>query len=49
MFSTKQLKISKSTWIKCLLETNLASSVKPSNAVMKLKKDGILIFDLFLN
>ena len=32
MFSTEQLKISKPTWIKCLLETNLpASSVKPSN------------------
>ena len=30
MFSTEQLRIFKCTWIKCLLETNLASSVKPS-------------------
>ena len=30
MFSTEQLRISKCTWIKCLLETNLTSSVKPS-------------------
>ena len=31
MFSTKRLKISKYTLIKCLLETNFASSVKPTN------------------
>ena len=31
MFSTKRLKISKCTLIKCLLETNFASSVKPRN------------------
>ena len=30
MFSTERLKISKCTWIKCLLETNFASSVKPT-------------------
>ena len=30
-FSTERLKISKCTWIKFLLDTNLASSVKPSN------------------
>ena len=31
IFSTKRLKISKCTLIKCLLETNVASSVKPTN------------------
>ena len=30
MFSTERLKISKCTWIKCLLETNFASSVIPT-------------------
>ena len=30
MFSTQRLKISKCTWIKCLLETTFASSVKPT-------------------
>ena len=31
MFSTERLKISKCTLIKCLLESNFASSVKPTN------------------
>ena len=31
IFSTKRLKISKCTLIKCLLETNVASSLKPTN------------------
>ena len=35
MFFTERLKIFKCTWIKCLLETNLASTVKP-NIVTKL-------------
>ena len=30
MFSTERLKITKCTWIKFLLETNFASSVKPT-------------------
>ena len=33
--STEQLGISKSIWIKCLLETNLASSVKPSIRILE--------------
>ena len=33
MFSTEQLKISKSTWITCLLETNFASGVKPATVL----------------
>ena len=35
MFSTARLKMFKCTWIKCLLETNLASSMKPSNYYKK--------------
>ena len=30
IFSTERLTISKSTWIKSLLETNFTSSVKPT-------------------
>ena len=30
IFSTERLKISKCAWVKCLLETNFASSVKPT-------------------
>ena len=30
IFSTERLKISKCTWLKCLLQTNFASSVKPT-------------------
>ena len=35
MFSTERLKISKSTWIKYLLEINFASSVKPTTMLCK--------------
>ena len=34
MFSSERLKIFKCTWIKCLLETNLASSMKTSYIIM---------------
>ena len=33
MFSTTRLKVSKCTWIKCLLETDLAFSVKPTTVL----------------
>ena len=33
MFPTERLKISKCTWIKLLLDTNFASSVKPTNMI----------------
>ena len=42
MFSTEQLRIFKCTWIKCLLETNVASSVKPSIVT------GYITYDLFI-
>ena len=34
-FSKVRLEIFKCTWVKCLLETNLAPSVKPSNMSVK--------------
>ncbi len=37
------LKIFKCTWFKCWLETNLASSVKPSNIVLN-KNNGLCVF-----
>ena len=39
MFSTEQLKISKCTWNKCLLEIDLASSVKPSNIIATVSRE----------
>ena len=47
MFSTEQLGISKCTWIKCLLETNLASSVKPINVGVTSKKYTWSILELY--
>ena len=40
MFSTEQLRISKCTWIKCLLEINLAFSVKPSIVLHAISGEG---------
>ena len=40
MFSTERLKISKCTWIKCLLEINLAFSVKPSIVLRAISGEG---------
>ena len=39
MFSTEQLKISNCTWVKCLLEIDLASSVKPSKIIATVSRE----------
>ena len=40
MFSTERLKISECTWIKCLLEINVACSVKPSIVLYAISGEG---------
>ena len=44
MFSTERLKVSKYTWIKCLLETNSASSEEPTNVVPNSDFPGLRFF-----